>query len=120
MTRVGLSGSAGPVMAGVRQISIGSGFDDDGTGFDVGVLIGLRTRGKSFLSGAIGTAKTEFSPSFCLSQCSKSTGKGITYEVGAHAALPWMSFGLIYSETRAGPPMSWHGVTLTVGVGTFR
>jgi hypothetical protein len=44
----------------------------------------------------------------------------VAYEIGAHAAAPWFSLGVIYTDTRAGKLTSWHGVIVSVGIGKLR
>lgn len=106
-------------MLTVRGLGVGGGFDHSGSGGDVAALLGLRTMGKSFLSGSVGLAKANFSP-LCAGFCPASRGDGVTFELGAQASAPWASLGLMYVETRAEESTSWHGILLTVGVGKFR
>jgi hypothetical protein len=105
-------------MITMRHLQFGTGYDDERKGTEVAALFGLRTRGKSFLSASIGAAKARASQ--CPGPCSVATGSGQAYELGATAALPWVSLGLMYTETRAGRSTSWHGVVLNAGVGKFR
>jgi hypothetical protein len=116
--RIGVEGSLGPVLVSARHQNIGTGFEKDGSGSDLAVLFGLRTTGRSFLSATLGPVIAQHVPT--CSMCAIADGSGVAYEIGAHAAAPWFSLAVIYTDTRAGKLTSWHGVIVSVGIGKLR